>query len=155
MSTVQLAIRNQRYAAALADLLRKDDEHEVVFVDRPDLSVDGVMVVDGDRAENLLLFEQEPDRFVVITYKDANMLGRVWDAGVRHVVFQEDSPATALLAIIAAELRSPRPRNASIALCAQARPGPKHMASDFRLAVLQEPKLRHRCCFSDGCKPLL
>lgn len=108
MSTVQLAIRNPRYAAALADLLHRDAAHEVIFVDRPDLGVDGVIVVDGDRAENLLLFEAQPERFVVVTRKDAGLLAKVWDAGVRHVVFEEDSPSTALLAVIAAELRAPR-----------------------------------------------
>ena len=114
MSTVQLAIHNPRYAAAVADLLHQDGAHEVVFVDRPDLGLDGVSVVDGDRSENLLLFEAQPERFVVVTRKDAGLLAKVWDAGVRHVVFEEDSPSTALLAVIAAELRLPRGADAGI-----------------------------------------
>jgi urease accessory protein UreE len=105
MSTVQLAIRNQRYAAALADLLQHDGSHRVVFAEKPDLKVDGIIVLDGNKMENLLLFEAQPERFVVITRKDAGLLARVWDAGVRHVVFEEDAPSLAMLAVIAAELR--------------------------------------------------
>jgi hypothetical protein len=105
MSTVQLAIRNQRYAAVLAELLQRDGSHRVVLAETPDLKVDGVIVLDGNKAENLLLFEAHPERFVVITRKDAGLLARVWDAGVRHVVFEEDAPSLAMLAVIAAELR--------------------------------------------------
>jgi len=111
MTSVQLAIPNQPYAAALADLLRQDGSRLVAVVDRPDPAVEGIIVMDGTRPENLLLFEAEPERFVVITRKDAALLSRIWDAGVRHVVFEEDSPATALLAVIAAELRVPRLRD--------------------------------------------
>src|SRR5690349_8049897 len=105
MSTVQLAIRNQRYATALADLLRRDGSHQVVIAETPDLGVAGIIVVDGSKTESLNLFEAQPDRFVVITRRDAGLLARVWDAGVRHVVFEEDAPSLAMLAVIAAELR--------------------------------------------------
>src|ERR1700683_3179570 len=101
MSTVQLAIHDQEYSAALADLLCRDGLHEVVFVDHPDLGVDGIIVVDGHRAENLALFEAQPERFVVIAQQDADLLSSIWDAGIRHVVFEQDSAATALLAVIA------------------------------------------------------
>jgi len=106
--TVQLAIKNQSYAAALAVLLQQDGFHRVLVVDRPDLAVDGLIVMDGNRHENLLLFETHPERFVVIARKDARLLSRIWDAGVRHVVFEEDPPKTALLAVNAAELRVPQ-----------------------------------------------
>jgi hypothetical protein len=155
MSTVQLAIRNQRYAAALADLLHRDGEHEVVFVDRPDLGVDGIMVVDGNRAENLLLFEQQPQRFVVIARKDAELLSRVWDAGVRHVVFEEDSPATALLAVIAAELRAPRPPHGNALPARSSGPVHKKFLPCFPVPILDRPAARFNCCFSKGRKPLL
>ena len=111
MSTVQLAIQNHRYASALSDLLSKDGSHQVLFVEKPDLGLEGIIVVDGIRTENLAFFEAQPERFVVITRKDAGLLARVWDAGVRHVVFEEDSPSTALLAVIAAELRISKPND--------------------------------------------
>jgi hypothetical protein len=108
MTTVQIAIHNQPYAARLADLLKKDGSRVVAVVDGPNPDAEGIIVMDGSTPENLLLFEAQPERFVVIARKDAALLSRIWDAGVRHVVFEEDSPATALLAVIAAELRMPR-----------------------------------------------
>lgn len=115
MSTIQLAIQNQRYSAALAVLLRQDGSHHVAVVEKPDLDLEGIIVMDGSRVENLFLFQAEPERFVVIARKDAAFLSRVWDAGVRHVVFEEDSPTTALLAVIAAELRMPHQRQSKSA----------------------------------------
>jgi hypothetical protein len=44
---------------------------------------------------------------VFMTRKGTESLSRVWDAGIRHVVFAGDPPNTAQLAIIAAELRLP------------------------------------------------
>jgi hypothetical protein len=108
MKTVQLAIRDSDYAQALRNLLLRDGSHRVYLVDRPDLELDGVVVIDENRFQNLALFDSEPERFVVITRKGTDHLSRVWDAGIRHVVFEEDSANTAQLAIIAAELRMPR-----------------------------------------------
>ncbi len=110
MCLVQLSIQDRKYATALAELLRTDGLHNVVCTEAPDLGLDGVVVVDASRTESLLLFASRPERFVVIARKDAGLLSRVWEAGVRHVVFEEDGPSTALLAIIAAELRNPRMR---------------------------------------------
>lgn len=136
MSTVQLAIRDQRYAAALAELLEQDGTREVVFVDRPGLGGDGVIVVDGSRPENLLLYEAQPERFVVITPKDAGILSRVWDAGVRHVVFEGDSPSTAFLAVVAAELRNPRPAELQTAAAPGAAQYRRHQDSHFPVPIL-------------------
>ncbi|HLJ45390.1 MAG TPA: hypothetical protein VKU01_05255 [Bryobacteraceae bacterium] len=105
MPRVQISIHDQKYAQNLANLLQKDGSHAVVFVEKPDLAIDGIIVVDGNRMENLVFFEAQPERFVVVTRKDANLLARIWDVGVRHVVFEDDAPSTALLAVIAAELR--------------------------------------------------
>ena len=107
MKTVQLAIRDSEYAQSLRNLLMRDGTHKVYLVERPDLGLDGVVVMDEARFGYSALAEPEPERFVVITRKGAN-LARVWDAGIRHVVFEEDSPNTAQLAVIAAELRLPR-----------------------------------------------
>jgi len=89
-------------------LLARDGSHRVYSVEQPDLRLDGVIVVDWSQAENIPLIPGEADRFVVITRKGSDQLTRIWDAGVRHVVFEGDSPTTAHLAIIAAELRLPR-----------------------------------------------
>jgi len=108
MKTVQLAIRDSEYAQSLRNLLVRDGTHRVYLVDYPDLRLDGVVVVDENKFEGLAPLEPRPERFVVITPKTNDHLSRVWDAGIRHVVFEEDSPNTAQLAIIAAELRLPR-----------------------------------------------
>lgn len=115
MSTVQVAVRDRQYAAALADLLRQDGSREALIVDTPRLGVDGIIVVDGGRPDNPFLFDAQPERFVVITRKDAGILSSFWDAGIRHVVFEGDPPATAFLAVVAAELRNPQPQDARIA----------------------------------------
>lgn len=108
MKTVQLAVRDSDYAQSLRNLLLRDGAHRVYLVDKPDLKLDGVVVIDENRFENLCVADTDPERFVIITRKGTDHLSRVWDAGVRHVVFEEDSPNTAQLAIIAAELRWPR-----------------------------------------------
>jgi hypothetical protein len=148
MSTVQLAIRNQRYAAAVADLLQRDGSHQVVLADAPDLKVDGIIVVDGSKEDNLQLFEAQPERFVVITRKDAGLLARVWDAGVRHVVFEEDSPSLAMLAVIAAELRG----------CGTAQKPPssggssqKRLMPEFPVPILEMHPARYRSYGSRFC----
>ena len=107
MKTVQLALHDVEYAQSLRTLLLRDGSHRVVMVDHPDLKLDGVVVVDGG-VDNLSMLEFEPERFVVLTRKGTDNLSKVWEAGVRHVVFEGDSPNTAQLAIIAAELRLPR-----------------------------------------------
>ena len=113
MKTVQLAIGNTEYAQSLRNLLLRDGAHRVYLVDQPDLRLDGVVVIDGNRPENLALLDAEPERFVVITRKGSDYLARIWDAGVRHVLFDGDPPNTAQLAIIAAELRLPSFRGPS------------------------------------------
>jgi hypothetical protein len=150
MHTVQLAIENQRYGALLAGLLEQDGMHDVVFADRPDLGVAGVIVVDGGRLEDLLLFEAQPERFVVITGRDAGLLARIWDAGVRHVVFEEDPPSTAMLAVIAAELRSPQARG----MAAPGSHGHKKLVPAFPLPVLNERRAGCRSWYSKNHKLL-
>jgi len=108
MKTVQLAIRDSDYAQLLRNLLIRDGMHRVYLVDRPDLHLDGIIVIDQSGFQNLDPHDSQPDRFVVITRKGADHLSKVWDAGIRHVVFEEDPANTAQLAIIAAELRLPR-----------------------------------------------
>ena len=48
MSTVQLAIRNQRYAAALADLLERDGSPGVVLVETRSVTATGYCVDSPD-----------------------------------------------------------------------------------------------------------
>jgi len=107
MKTIQLAIRDSEYAQSLRDSLLRDGTHRVYLVDRPDLRIDGVIVIDGNNVDGISGCIQQPERFVVIAHKGSDSLSRLWNAGIRHVVFEGDSPSTAQLAIIAAELRLP------------------------------------------------
>ena len=154
MFTVQLAIENTRYAAALADLLKKDGSHLVTVADRPDLNIDSIIVMDGRKPENLMLFEAEPDRFVVIARKDAAVLSRIWDAGVRHVVFEEDSPTTAVLAVIAAELRSPHLRDSRSLAPALLGAERRHLQPEFPVPILDWRQSPCRCSSIRAKKPL-
>ncbi len=109
MKTVQLAIRDSEFTQALRGLLVRDGIHRVQVVERPDLLEDGVVVIDEMRFESLSRRHlKTPERFVVMARMGTDHLLRVWEAGIRHVVFEEDPPKTAQLAIIAAEMRLPR-----------------------------------------------
>jgi hypothetical protein len=114
MKTVQLAIENREYAQSLRDLLSRDGTHRVYVVDEPDLRLDGIVMIDGDGTGNMSMLDSAPERFVVITHKGSDSLSRIWDAGVRHVLFDGDPPNTAQLAIIAAELRLPGTRGSKM-----------------------------------------
>lgn len=108
MKTVQLAMQDSDYARSIRKLLLRDGTHNVYLVDHPDLHMDGVVVVDQNAFQELAERAPDRDRFLVVTGKDRDDLSRMWAAGIRHVVFKEDSPCTTQLAIIAAELRLPR-----------------------------------------------
>jgi len=108
MRTIQLAIQDYGYAQSLRSLLLRDGAHRVHLVDRPNLGLDGVVMIDENAFQNLVPLNSEPERFVVIASKGTENLSKVWDAGIRHVVFEDDPPNTAQLAIIAAELRLPK-----------------------------------------------
>jgi hypothetical protein len=103
MTTVQLAISNTGYARALRDLL-SDGEHNVVVVDKPDLTLPGLIVVEAGLLGDLLN-SADPARFVVITTPETDVLSRLWGAGFHGIVFAQDSPRLAYMAILGAELR--------------------------------------------------
>jgi hypothetical protein len=146
MKTVQLALGNTEFAQLLRNLLARDGMHRVYMVDHPDLRLDGIIVIDGNRFENLAMLDSEPERFVVITRKASDYLSRIWDAGVRHVLFEGDSPSTAQLGIIAAELRLPATRGSKAA----PEPVRHHNYSTPGLPVLSSPIRCGRCRFPRG-----
>jgi hypothetical protein len=110
MQTVQLAIDDAVYRAALNDALSRSGSWQVVPVTAPDPNCGGVIVVDAgalDRVEGLLA---KPERVVLITRKDPQHLARAWEAGIISVVFEDDPISTAMLAIMSAGLRAPHTR---------------------------------------------
>jgi hypothetical protein len=145
MKTVQLAIRDSDYARSLRNSLLRDGMHRVYLVEQPDLRIDGVVVIDGTKIENLSCAAQ-PERFVVIARKGADSLSQLWNAGIRHVVFEGDSPNTAQLAVVAAELRLPYTGSKTSRVS-----GPPmekhHTAPRPTLPVLDSPQHCGRCNF--------
>jgi hypothetical protein len=107
MTTVQVSIGDAEYAQTVSALLRRESRYRLLLVPEPDLTLEGVVVLDCEHLEQLGAV-QAPERFVLITGKDPDKLARLWNAGIRHVVFQEDSPNTLQLAVSAAELRQPK-----------------------------------------------
>jgi len=109
METVQLTIRDARYAAALHELLERNGTVQVRCVEAPDPAEGGVIVVDAESLDRLPSALIDPERVVLITHNDPQHLAQAWNAGIRSVVFSEDPLSTAVLAIMAAELRAAKP----------------------------------------------
>lgn len=105
MQTVQLSIADGVYAAAVREALSRSCAWHVESVDRPDPSQRGVLVLDGFAFARLPLPLSNPERVVLITRKDPQLLAQAWEAGIVSVVSEEDPINTVLLAIMAAALR--------------------------------------------------
>ncbi len=148
MKTVQISLRDPDYAESLRSLLLRDGNHRVYVVHQADLRLDGVVVTDGVSPDNLTLLANQPERFVVLTHKGSDHLARIWDTGVRHVVFEGDSPNTVQLAVIAAELRLP-----SYGLKKATSKGSEkhHTPPRPTLPMLENPSRSARCRF---CRPI-
>ena len=109
MQTVQLAIADGIYAAALREALSHSCAWHVESVDRPDPTRHCVLVLDQAALERLPLPLANPERIVLITRKDPQLLAEAWDAGIVSVVSEQDPISTVLLAIMAAGLRVDKP----------------------------------------------
>lgn len=104
MKTVQLAIQDPEYADSIRDLLLQDGSHRVHLVEKPDLSLGGVIVMDAAQLARLPMPCKEHERLVVMVRKERDDLAKVWDAGVRHVVFHGDPPSRARVMVLGVEL---------------------------------------------------
>ena len=103
MQTVQLATADRRYADQIRELLMSDGYDCVYVVDAPNPRIDGVIAMDEGLVNDLALYDV--DRCVIVARKGSRRIASLFEAGVRHLVFATDSPKTARLAILAAELR--------------------------------------------------
>ena len=106
METIQVAITDAPYAAALRELLERHGTWEVLCVDRPDPDRDGVMVLDSEHLGFLRQPISNPERVVLIAGNNSGDLARAWEAGVNSVITDRDPLNTAMLAIMAARLRA-------------------------------------------------
>jgi hypothetical protein len=106
VQTVQMAISDGAYLAAVRDALSHSCAWHVEPVESPDLSQDSVLVLDETAFERLALPLFHPERVVLITRKDTHqMMAQAWEAGIVSVVSADDPINTVLLAIMAAALR--------------------------------------------------
>lgn len=105
MQAVQLSIADGVYATAVREALSRSCAWHVESVDRPDPSRQCVLVLDEFAFGRLPLPLSNPERVVLITRKDPQLLAQAWEAGIVSVVSEEDPIDTVLLAIMAAALR--------------------------------------------------
>ena len=113
MQTVQLALADGMYAAVLREALSRSCAWHVESVGRPDPSQHCVMVLDPSALERLPLPLCNPERIVLITHQDDQLMAEAWEAGIVSVVSQQDPISTVLLAIMAAGLRVDKPHGSS------------------------------------------
>jgi hypothetical protein len=112
MQTVQLSIADGVYAGAVREALSRTCAWHVKSVERPDPTSNDVMVLDQMALESLPLPLNNPERIVLVTGKDSQVMSEAWEAGIVSVVSHEDPIDTVLLAIMAAGLRVDKPHSA-------------------------------------------
>ena len=105
MKTVQVAIQDPECADSIRSALCEDGNHRVHLVEMPDTTLEGVIVVDAMRLNRFPLLAHEQERLIVLVHKEHDDLSRVWDAGVRHVLFHGDPPHVARIMVLGMELR--------------------------------------------------
>ncbi|MEO8371727.1 MAG: hypothetical protein ABI806_21240 [Candidatus Solibacter sp.] len=114
MQTVQLAIADGVYAAALREALSHTCAWHVESVGCPDPSQHCVLVLDQAGLELLPPPLSNPERIVLIAQRDSRQMAEAWDAGIVSVVSAQDPMSTVLLAIMAAGLRVDKPHSAPV-----------------------------------------
>jgi hypothetical protein len=106
MQSVQLAMSDGAYQAAVRQALSHSCAWHVESVESPDPSQNSVLVLDEAAFDRLTLPLSNPERVVLITRKDTHqMMAQAWEAGIVSVVSADDPINTVLLAIMAAALR--------------------------------------------------
>ena len=110
METIQISISEPNYRAALERLLGGSATCKLVESETPDFKASGVVVIDDQALERVAPPLPFPERVVLITHNAPERLSRAWDAGIRSVVFYADPMNTAVLAIMSASLRLPKPK---------------------------------------------
>ena len=60
--------------------------------------------MDAARLSAFPALANEHKRLLLMAHKDRDDLSKIWDAGVRHVLFYGDSPQTVRVAVLGREL---------------------------------------------------
>jgi hypothetical protein len=114
MRTVQLAMADAGYTTRLGEALSHSGPWRVQPVDRPDLELPSVVVVDETAFARIPLPLANPERVVLITRQERESWAHAWDAGIVSVVSTDDPLPTVLLAIMAAALRITSPHGVPV-----------------------------------------
>jgi len=114
MQTIQLAISDLAFEAALRDALARSGPWHVECVETPRPGERCVLVIDEVCLSRISLPLSYPERVVLLTRKDPANLSHAWEAGIVSLVSPDDPPNTVLLAIMAAALRVPKPQTAAV-----------------------------------------
>lgn len=104
VKTVQVAIQDPAYADCIRNLLLEDGRHQVHIVEMPEVSLAGVIILDSEYLSKLPAPAKEQKRLVVVAHKEHDDLSKIWDAGVRHVVFYGDAPQYVRVVVLGMEL---------------------------------------------------
>ncbi len=115
MRTVQLAMADAVYGARLRDALSRSGPWHVESVERPDPASPCILVLDAAAFEQLPARLTHPERVVLISRQDPELLAQAWDAGIVSVASLDDSLPTVLLAIMAAALRAAKSSEPAVA----------------------------------------
>jgi hypothetical protein len=104
MTHVQIAITDPYYAHALGDLLMADGQHQVHIVNYPNLTIDGVVVVDDTIVSRITSSPGlDFDRCVIFIQKLSFDANKLCYAGVHHVIYANQPPDVGRLVVLAAE----------------------------------------------------
>jgi hypothetical protein len=119
-------------------------------VTRPDPSQRCVLVLDEAAFVRLPLPLSNPERVVLITRKNPQLLAEAWDAGIVSVVSDTDAISTVLLAIMAAGLRVAKAQPLAAAV-APTGPAPSAISPNVASSSAQLPP-QNRNFGSKRCK---
>jgi hypothetical protein len=104
VKTVQVAIRDPTYADSIRNLLSEDSRRQVHLVEKPDVNAEGVIIADSAQLNNFPPLANEQTRLIVMVHKDRDDLSKLWDAGVRHVLYYGDPLQMVGMVVLGVEL---------------------------------------------------
>lgn len=104
VKTVQVAIPDPVCADSVRSLLIQDVRHQIHVVEKPNFDLPGIIIMDAMCVSNFPTVAQEHKRMLVMAHKEQADLAKLWDAGVRHMVFYEDPPQWLTMLVLGIEL---------------------------------------------------
>lgn len=144
MGTVRLSIADTVFAGRLRDALSRSGPWSVECLDRPRADERSVLVLDELTFARLPQPLENPERVVLITRQEPELLAHAWEAGIVSVVSSDDSIATVLLAVMAAALRVTKPHGTPVPSVISPNPAiaPARLSPDIQISRSKRCKTR-------------